>query len=177
MTPRPTFSTPNARIRAAQERAMCQRAARTTIALYAASWRGDMLLLHRFGDKRFYPAFRNVPGDAPHGMARPSSLLVRPNGRALQQRKREWVSEAQVTLDAIRRPAGDDISDPRIDPEILARAVNTGILDAPHLRGSAFAQGKIRTGIDARGVCVALDPATGHTLSEQRRIAALAVKA
>jgi len=93
---------------------------------------------------------------------------------AVQERKEELVREAQVTLQAIRELAGPDVADPFTDPATLARAVTTGVLDAPHLRNNPFARGQIVTRIDPRGACVAVDPATGRTLSEQERIEMLA---
>ncbi|MEE8391475.1 MAG: cobalamin-dependent protein [Anaerolineae bacterium] len=92
---------------------------------------------------------------------------------AVQQRKEELVRDAQVTLDAIRALAAPDVSAPLTDPATLARAVTTGVLDAPHLRNNPFGRGQIVTRIDRRGACVAVDPATGRKLSEQERVAAL----
>ena len=54
----------------------------------------------------------------------------------VQQRAHELVTEAQVTLDAIRRLGAQDVADPFTDPATLARAVTSGILDAPHLRNN-----------------------------------------
>ena len=65
------------------------------------------------------------------------------------------------------------IDDPFIDPGTLARAVTTGILDAPHLRNNPYGRGLISTLIDERGACVAVDPVTGCELSEGERIARL----
>ncbi len=92
---------------------------------------------------------------------------------AVQRRKEELVREARVTLEAIRTLAGPDVADPLTDPATLARAVTTGVLDAPHLRNNPFARGEIVTRIDARGACVAVDPVTGQVLSERQRITAL----
>jgi hypothetical protein len=92
---------------------------------------------------------------------------------AVQERKVELAGEAQVTLDAIRRLAVPDASDPLTHPATLTRAVTTGLLDAPHLRNNPFALGQIVTRIDRRGACVAVDPATGQAFSERERIAAL----
>jgi hypothetical protein len=89
----------------------------------------------------------------------------------VQRRKQELIFQAQVTLDAIRRLARVDVADPLVDSATLARAVTTGILDAPHLRNNLFARGEVETRIDARGACVAIDPATGKALPEQRRMA------
>ena len=92
---------------------------------------------------------------------------------AVQQRKKELIQDAQVTLDAIRALAGPDVPDPLTDPATLARAVTTGMLDAPHLRNNPFGRGQVVTRIDQRGACVAVDAATGRELSERERIAAI----
>jgi hypothetical protein len=94
---------------------------------------------------------------------------------AVQQHKEELIREAHVTLEAIRALAGPDVGDPLTDPVTLARAVTTGVLDAPHLRNNPFARGQVVTRIDQRGACVAMDPVTGQVLSESQRIAALGV--
>ncbi len=85
---------------------------------------------------------------------------------AVQQRRAELVDEAQVTLAAIRALADPGVPDPLTDPATLARAVTSGILDAPHLRNNPFARGQVVTRIDDRGACVAVDPATGQALTE-----------
>lgn len=89
---------------------------------------------------------------------------------ALQERKEELVREARVTLEAIRHLAGPEVADPLTDPCTLARAVTTGILDAPHLLNNPFARGRIATRIDRRGACVAVDPQTGQALTEKERL-------
>jgi hypothetical protein len=96
---------------------------------------------------------------------------------AIQERVQELVREAQITLHAIRALATPDIVDPFIDPATLARAVRTGLLDAPHLRGNVYARGQIATRIDGRGACVAIDSATGCPLSEEVRITRLGISA
>ena len=92
---------------------------------------------------------------------------------AVQARKAELIAEAQVTLDAIRSLAGRDVTSPLTDPLTLARAVTSGILDAPHLQANRFARGQIVTRIDQRGACIAVHPQTGAALSEAERIAEL----
>ncbi len=92
----------------------------------------------------------------------------------VQRRKKELMSEAQVTLEAIKRLAGPSVPDPWVDPATLARAVTVGILDAPHLKGSPIAKGQVVTRI-VDGMCVAVDPQTGRTLSEAERIARLGI--
>jgi len=91
----------------------------------------------------------------------------------LAARKEELVREAQVTLEAIRSLAPAGSADPLTDAQILTRAAAAGIMDAPHLRGSRFAPGKVQTLIDTRGACVAVDPETRAPLGEQQRIEAL----
>jgi len=95
---------------------------------------------------------------------------------AVQARQTELVHEAQVTLDAIRGLASSGVSDPLIDPATLARAVTTGILDAPHLRNNPFGRGQVTTRIDRRGACVAIEPSTTHMITERQRMAALAIR-
>ncbi len=92
---------------------------------------------------------------------------------AVQARAQELVEEAQVTLRAIASLADGPVADPLTDPPTLARAVKSGLLDAPHLRGNRFAQGRIRTTIDRRGACLAVDPDSGRTLGEQERLTSL----
>jgi methylmalonyl-CoA mutase cobalamin-binding subunit len=89
----------------------------------------------------------------------------------IQARKAELIAEAHTTLDVMRRLAGPGVADPLTDPATLARAVTSGILDAPHLRNNRFARGQTRTRI-IHGACVAVDEA-GHPVSESARLAAL----
>lgn len=110
-------------------------------------------------------AIENALRGAPEMMADP----------AVQQRCRELVQEAQVTLAAIRTLADPDAPDPLTDPQTLARAVTSGVLDAPHLRNNPFARGQIVTRIDERGACVAVDPDDGRPLTEEERITRLGI--
>jgi hypothetical protein len=89
----------------------------------------------------------------------------------VQARKGELISEAQVTLEAIRSLAPQDVADPFTDPGTLARAVTVGILDAPHLRNNPYARGEILTRV-VQGACVAVDSA-GRPLPERTRLARL----
>ena len=94
---------------------------------------------------------------------------------AVQQRRAELVGEAQVTLAAIHALADRGVPDPLTDPPTLARAVASGVLDAPHLRNNPFARGEIVTRIDDRGACVTVDPAAGRALTERERIVRLGI--
>jgi len=88
---------------------------------------------------------------------------------AVQARKEELVSEAQVTLQAICSLAGEDVQDPLIDAETLGRAVSEGIMDAPHLRNNPFARGAVETRI-VNGASQAVG-ADRKPITEKQRLA------
>lgn len=90
----------------------------------------------------------------------------------VQTRVRELIAEAGVTLEAIKALGGSGVDDPLADPATLTRAVQTGILDAPHLRNNPYALGSIATRIDARGACVAINLETGEPWNENERLSA-----
>ncbi len=94
---------------------------------------------------------------------------------AVQARREELVDEAQVTLAAIRALADEGTADPLTEPSNLARAVESGVLDAPHLRNNPFARGEITTRVNGRGACLAVDPITGQALTEEDRITRLGI--
>jgi len=85
------------------------------------------------------------------------------------RRKDELVAEARVLVDAIRQLADGPVEDPLTDPKTLTRAVTSGLLDAPHLKGSDIARGEIVTRI-IDGACKAVDPVSQEALSERQRI-------
>jgi hypothetical protein len=89
----------------------------------------------------------------------------------VQQRKRELLAEAAVTLDAIRQIDHATESDPWADAGVLARSATMGILDAPQLKNNRFARGQIRTRIIG-GACLAVDQ-SGSPIHEMERIAGL----
>jgi len=97
---------------------------------------------------------------------------------AVAARRAELVRAAGAILDAVRslgavpprvgsREGG---ADPLTDPAVLARAVTSGILDAPQLRNNPFGRGRIRTRITPAGACVAVD-SEGRPLPEDVRLA------
>lgn len=89
---------------------------------------------------------------------------------AVQQRKTQLVNEAKILLGAIRSIADDSVTDPLSDATTLARAVATGLLDAPQLRNNQFALGSIVSKIDERGACVTVNPNQGRVVSERERV-------
>jgi len=90
--------------------------------------------------------------------------------RAVQNRKKKLVAQATLLLEAIKQLADDKVDDPWTDPATLAAAIRTGLLDAPHLRGNAFARGRLETGV-IDGACQAIDAGTRSVLPEKDRIA------
>ncbi len=83
-------------------------------------------------------------------------------------RKAALLADAAVLLEAIDglAPAGRDAF---TDADTLARAVEVGLLDAPHLRGNAAGCGKVVTRM-VGGACVAIDPETGTPVPEVERV-------
>jgi hypothetical protein len=71
-------------------------------------------------------------------------------------RKKDLLADATVILGAIRHLGIKNVEDPWADAATLARAVTTGILDAPQLKNNQFARGQIRTRI-IDGACMIVD--------------------
>jgi len=92
----------------------------------------------------------------------------------LVARKTALLSETRFLLDAMKRLNGSSSSDPFTSPELLARAVKEGLLDASDFKGGKVARGKIVTAL-VDGACVAVNPATGKPITEKERIHDLAV--
>jgi methylmalonyl-CoA mutase cobalamin-binding subunit len=86
----------------------------------------------------------------------------------VQARCTELVEAAQLILKAIRGLAGPDAIDSLTDPTTLARAVTTGVLDAPQLRNNRFAPGRSTTRI-VDGACIEVN-AAGQPVSEDQRL-------
>lgn len=88
--------------------------------------------------------------------------------KEVQRRKRELIEEAMFTLEAIKglNPMAED---PLADAGTIARAIKTGILDAPHLKGNPAACGKLTTRL-VDGALYAYDPEEKRVLTEKERI-------
>jgi len=92
------------------------------------------------------------------------------NERNVKERKTQLIGDANLIIGAIKKlDLLKKYEDPLIVPEIIGRAVRTGILDAPHLIGSNTAKGKINT-MFFNGACMAADEFCGP-LSESARLA------
>ena len=96
---------------------------------------------------------------------------------AVAGRRDELLAAARAILDAITTVAPPGTADPWTDPETLSRAVEAGILDAPHLAGNPHACGEVRTAV-IDGSCIAIAGTSGGpgggpvALPEERRLAA-----
>jgi hypothetical protein len=86
----------------------------------------------------------------------------------LQTRKIFLLREAEITLEVIRKHNAGNTSTSYYDADNLAWAVQQGILDAPHLKGTKIGCGKILTkNID--GKCEAVNE-NGQQLTEGERL-------
>lgn len=86
----------------------------------------------------------------------------------VQARKEHLISEVNVTLSGIQKLAAAGVQDPWGDPATLAKAVTTGVMDAPQLLNNKFGRGMTRTRI-VNGACEAVDEA-GRILPERERL-------
>jgi len=87
---------------------------------------------------------------------------------AVQRRKEVLKAEALVIIEGMRALGQGAAGDPLLDVETLARAVESGLLDAPHLRGNPYACGRVRTGA-VGGAIVAVDE-NGRPIDEAERV-------
>lgn len=105
-----------------------------------------------------------------HGVLR-NSLTGMPDmteDKAVNERRRELLEEAGVLINTIKN-LGDGSEDPLTSPEVLARAVKIGVLDAPHLKGNPDALGTLQTRCIDGAMC-AFDPIKRKALSESERL-------
>ncbi len=86
----------------------------------------------------------------------------------VQERAQQLMSEAIYTLEVMRDLATPGTADPWTDPPTLARAVTTGVLDAPGLANNPFVLGRIRTRL-INGGSDAVDRA-GRPIAERQRL-------
>lgn len=91
---------------------------------------------------------------------------------AIQERKAELIAEAGILLEALKELGRAGAGDPWTDPEVIAGAVEKGILDTPHFKSHRYARGRIVTGI-VGGACRAVDPQMGASIGERERLADL----
>ncbi len=92
----------------------------------------------------------------------------------VQARKNHLIEETRVLIGAIQKlpeivPELAGSKGPLTDPKVLAFAIKSGLLDAPHLAGNPAACGQICTAM-VNGGCEAIDPETGRVLPESERV-------
>ncbi|HEY61893.1 MAG TPA: methionine synthase [Anaerolineae bacterium] len=88
----------------------------------------------------------------------------------IQERVEEIIRDVTCTLNAIRSIGSVNNVDPLTDASTLAKAIEMGILDAPHLKNNPYARGEIETRIDHRGACRGINPKTGEFEEESKRL-------
>ncbi|MFW6270668.1 MAG: methionine synthase, partial [Bacillota bacterium] len=87
----------------------------------------------------------------------------------IRNRKEELIKEAKILLKSIKDLIHQNNMDPLSDPFTIAKAIQIGLIDAPHLQGNQFAAGKLRTKL-INGACYAYDYKNEKIISEEERI-------
>lgn len=88
----------------------------------------------------------------------------------VRERKEELLEEAKILLGAIQELAPASAADPFTDAGVLARAVTSGLLDAPQLKNNRFGRGEVATKIDSRGACVVVNKDSNTVIPEKQRV-------
>ncbi len=89
----------------------------------------------------------------------------------LRTRRLQLVDEARYLLDRIWALGATRVEDPWSCAQILEETVRAGLMDAPHLKNSAIAQGRLQTRV-IDGACQAVGT-DGMPISERERVASL----
>jgi len=85
----------------------------------------------------------------------------------VQARKYKLKEEAFLLIDAIKSLGHS--KEPLTDPNILCKAVEIGLLDAPDLKGNKYAKGEICTKM-INGACYETNPKTKEPIYEKERV-------
>ena len=91
------------------------------------------------------------------------------------RRKNELVKEAMLLIAAINSLGDDSSTNPLIEPLTYVRAIEAGVLDAPHLRNNPIAKGQLRTKM-IDGKCVAVDSNLRRPINEINRLRQLGLE-
>ncbi|MHA2084919.1 MAG: cobalamin B12-binding domain-containing protein [Candidatus Thorarchaeota archaeon] len=105
-------------------------------------------------------------------------LLGTPNpqdDKDVMKRKNGLVRDATLLIAAIRSLGDETARNPLIEPETYVRAVELGVLDAPHLRNNPIAKGQLRTKM-IDGACIAIDSDSGKSINEITRLRQLGLE-
>jgi methylmalonyl-CoA mutase cobalamin-binding subunit len=91
------------------------------------------------------------------------------NDESVRNRKESLIKDAKLIMEKIKSlSVHNKYEDPLIEPEIIAGAIRTGILDAPHLEGVIGVCGKLRT-LFFNGANMPVDN-YGNIISEEERL-------
>lgn len=121
---------------------------------------------HATGPEELIESCKIVHGVIQNGLKGLPDFMTDP---VIQARKEKLKSDAGLILDALSF-IGSDVEDPHSDPQTIATAIETGILDAPHFRGNPFLKGDILTR-NINGAWYAIDRSTGEPIEEKSRLA------
>ncbi|MFH1074561.1 MAG: methionine synthase, partial [Candidatus Firestonebacteria bacterium] len=83
-------------------------------------------------------------------------------------RKEELINEAKILINALKSSASKNVNDPLTDPETLANAIKSGLLDTPHFKGNPHLCGSIFTQLIS-GAWYAVEQSSGKILNEEQR--------
>lgn len=91
----------------------------------------------------------------------------------LKSTVRRLVDEAALVLGAMQALGRNmGAADPLAEPAVIARAINIGLVDAPHLAGQECALGAVAT-MPIDGGSQAVDADTGRPISEEDRVSSI----
>lgn len=86
----------------------------------------------------------------------------------VDERKRQLIQEAKLIIEMIKLLGGGK-EEALVNPEVLAKAVKIGILDAPHLKGNPESAGLVETRVIG-GAVYAVHPVGKEPLTERDRL-------
>ena len=94
------------------------------------------------------------------------------NDNEINERRNFLITESEFLISFIKRLSRNADRDPLTDSDNLSLALKIGILDAPHLSGSQFALGKIKTRI-INGACCTFDTLSKKIINSEERLSML----
>jgi hypothetical protein len=121
---------------------------------------------HATGYEELIESCKIVHGVIQNGLKGLPDFMADP---LIQARKEQLKADSGLILDALTF-IGSDADDPHSNPKTIAKAIETGILDAPHFRGNPFLKGDILTR-NINGAWYAINPSTGEPIEEKSRLA------
>ncbi len=83
-------------------------------------------------------------------------------------RRKQWLKEEAMAVIQAVECLGPEFNDPLVEPAVLTRAVEVGVLDTPLFKNRKPAKGKIAAACVDGNWC-SVDPGTGELLPEQER--------